>query len=98
MIIIANTYKVKEGMRDALVREILDLKMPERFRTQPGCVLFSYSMPIDEENILALVDVWADETSYEAHKTCAPAADWGKLREKYGISMASNQRFTGEKF
>lgn len=78
-------YKLKEGSRDALLTELKDHDLERRFRNEPGNIEYAYLIPVGETDVLRVLEVWEDEDSFEAHKTCEAAEVWGSLRPKYVI-------------
>lgn len=58
MIVCVNTYRVKPGLRNELVKEITGKNIPQKLRTLPGNLYFNFSAAVDDEDVLYLTDAW----------------------------------------
>ncbi len=83
MILVLCRYDVKNGALDALLKEMKEQKLEERFAGIPGCISFQYFTPIDGQNILMLVDKWEDEEKFTAHISTDTAKAFAAVKEKY---------------
>lgn len=85
MILYINTYKVKPGMMEALVKELNDSGVEEQFRSIPGNVVFTYSVAVKDEDTFYLVDLWEDEASFQAHLQSDALKVWHSIQDKYFV-------------
>lgn len=83
MILYINTYKVKPGMMDAMVKELNDSGIEEQFRSIPGNVVFTYSVAAKDADTFYLVDLWEDEASFRAHLQSDALKVWHAIKDKY---------------
>lgn len=58
MIVCVNTYPVKPGLRNELVKEITGKNIPQKLRALPGNLYFNFSAAVDDEDVLYLTDAW----------------------------------------
>lgn len=58
MIVCVNTYRVKPGLRNELVKEITGKNIPQELRALPGNLYFNFSAAVDDEDVLYLTDAW----------------------------------------
>ncbi len=91
MILVTCKYETKENAVKDLLKEIEELKLLEGFRAQPGNLSFDYYLPIDQDNVLFLVDTWEDDDAFTAHISCEPAKQFGALKEKYIVNTIFNK-------
>lgn len=58
MIVCVNTYRVKPGLRNELVKEITGKNIPQELLALPGNLYFNFSAAVDDEDVLYLTDAW----------------------------------------
>lgn len=56
MIMYVNSYKVKPGQMSNLIAELNASGCEEMFRSEPGNVMFNFSVAAKDEDIFYLVD------------------------------------------
>lgn len=95
MIIYINKYKIKPGTTEAMLEELNASGAEKLFRKQPGNVIFNFSIPAEEEDVLYLTDVWEDQASCDAHLTCEAMPLWHAVKDKYVIDKEI-RHFEGE--
>lgn len=91
MIMYVNSYKVKPGQMSNLIAELNASGCEEMFRSEPGNVMFNFSVAAKDEDIFYLVDAWEDEETFEAHKTCRAMPYWHAAKDKYIIDKTLNR-------
>lgn len=85
MILYINTYKVKPGMMDALVKELNDSGIEKQFRSIPGNVVFNYSIAAKGPDTFYLVDLWETEEGFQAHLKSDALKVWHAIKDKYFV-------------
>lgn len=58
MIVCVNTYRVKPGLRNELVKEITGKNISQELRALQGNLYFNFSAAVDDEDVLYLTDAW----------------------------------------
>lgn len=96
IVIYINEYTVKTGQRDALIKELNESGAQDIFRSQPGCICFNFSAPVNEPDKFYLTDAWADEESFQAHTKCAGIPLWHALKDKYFVGESVNRAYNAE--
>lgn len=85
-------YKTKAGMRDEFTAAIKAANLEERYRKQPGNIIFSFSVSFTEDDTAYLVDIWEDQETFNAHITCDVAPDLAAIKAKY-VEETTLERF-----
>ena len=62
------TYTVKPGLRSAFHQVILDEKLQESSRNEPGNLAYDYFLSVDNPDELLLVEKWTDMKSLDEHR------------------------------
>ena len=83
MILCMNTYRIRPGFMGRLLRDLRKSGIERAIAQLPGCLEFRFSVPIEEENLLYLTDIWQDEDSFEHHLLAAPTQTWAGLKDQY---------------
>lgn len=58
MIVCVNTYRVKLGLRNELVKEITGKNISQELRALQGNLYFNFSAAVDDEDVLYITDAW----------------------------------------
>ncbi|MCD8196503.1 MAG: antibiotic biosynthesis monooxygenase [Lachnospiraceae bacterium] len=85
MVLYMNRYVIRPGTLDEFVREINESKVEERFRAMPGNIKFDFAIPVKDQNMLYMNDLWADEETFEAHLHCDTVEIWHEIKNRYVI-------------
>lgn len=91
MVIYINKYNLKPGCLDQMIKELKECGAGDIFRAQSGCVMFSYSVDVEEPDVLYLTDVWEDEAAFQGHLKCPGIPLWHEVRDKYVIGKDSRR-------
>lgn len=83
MILCMNTYRIKPGHMDRLLRDLRKSGIEKTITQLPGCLEFRFTVPIEGENLLFLADLWQDEASFENHLHAPASLAWAKLKDQY---------------
>ena len=62
------TYMVKPGLRSTFHQIILDEKLQEASRNEPGNLAYDYFLSVDNPDELLLVEKWTDMKSLDEHR------------------------------
>ena len=76
-------YKVKAGKRDEFINELIEHKMIEKSRQEPGNVKYEVLMPIDSKDGIILSEIWTNKMEQQRHSMTAHYAVLGELKKKY---------------
>lgn len=79
-------YTLKAGTREAMIKEIKDADIEERYRKQPGNIMFNFSVPFTADDTIYLFDIWESKASFEAHMTCDVAPEFTAIKAKYVVA------------
>ncbi|MBE5997925.1 MAG: antibiotic biosynthesis monooxygenase [Lachnospiraceae bacterium] len=91
MILYMNRYFLKPGTREALVKELNDSGVEAMFRAMPGNIKFDFSIPVNEDNLLYMNDLWATQETFEAHLHCEAVDIWHEIKDRYVIDKDSRR-------
>ena len=80
------TYKAKDGMREAFVRELEENGTADLVRQEDGCLRYDYYYSAKDENELFLFEEWESEEKQQIHLTQPHIANIKKAKEKYMLS------------
>ena len=67
MVIISVRYRTKPCLRDAFVKALADERIAARTRTEPGNLAYEFSVPIDEEDTVCLLERWESADALLPH-------------------------------
>lgn len=74
-------YEMAEGTRDAFLKDLMDNKISESARQVKGCVQYQYMVPVDDPNLLVLMEKWESEDARQVHMA---APHFQKIQELKG--------------
>lgn len=83
MIVCVNTYRVKPGLRNELVKEITGKNISQELRALQGNLYFNFSAAVDDEDVLYLTDAWRSLSPrgvlYRKNSSPTVTTAWNKL-------------------
>jgi quinol monooxygenase YgiN len=91
MIVQAGTVRIRPGMRAAATPHVRALV--EGSRAEPGCHAFDASFDVEDDHLLRLFEVFADEAALEAHRRTPHFAAWRASWESAGIGDRKMKRY-----
>ena len=83
MIVLAGTIRIAEGMRAKALPHIH--AMIAASRAEPGCVAYSFSFDVADENLVRIFECFADEAVLQAHRESAHMQAWRAAWAEAGI-------------
>ena len=91
MIIVHVTYKMKPGTKEAYIKEVVDAKIEQGARKDPGNLAYEnyYSAFRDDEVIL--FEMWEDQASLTAHQTTPHNIALQDIKAKYVLETKIRQ-------
>lgn len=60
-------YQIKPGKRDEFLEKVIQNDIVAASRAEPGNDKYEYFKPVDSEDSLFLMEMWADGKAQEAH-------------------------------
>ena len=94
MIILNVTYTMKEGKKAADFQHELETSgLAPYCRKESGNICYRYYFPADGENLLFLLEKWADEEALTAHGKTENFAKIGELKTTF-VESAEIRKFT----
>ena len=76
----------------AFAEEMISSGTVDLIRAEPGNLRYEYYVPLDDPNVVLLIDSWTDQAAIDAHHASPMMATIAALREKYDLHM-SVERF-----
>lgn len=89
------SYQVKPGKRDEFLKKVKEQQIIEASKAEPGNFKYEYYIPTESENILFLIEIWANSEAQALHgktehykrlQTLKEEYVTDTVIEKYGIS------------
>lgn len=87
------TYTTLPGQRAAFHQIILDEQLQEASRNEPGNLAYDYFLSVDDQDVLLLVEKWADKQALDDHRLLPHFQRLQALKTQYikSVSMAKTQ-------
>ena len=83
MFVVAGTYLIKPGKRDAFVKEIYDQGIIGEFRKEKGNISYDYYYPNENPDGVFFVECWENPDAWEAHKVSPNTAKLQPVKSEY---------------
>lgn len=103
MIILIGSFEMESGQADALKSAMTALSTASR--KDKGCVMYSWNISAENENIVRLLEVWENEETLKAHLELPHVGVFVEVfvtakvkRHKINIFDADNMRALGVEF
>lgn len=90
------TYKVKAGKMQECIAALNEAKIAERYREQPGNVIYDFVVSTEEPNRIYLVDMWENQETFDAHQMSDVVPDMAAIKEQYIEETKLLYRFGGQ--
>jgi len=74
-------YKMAKGTRDAFLKDLMDNKISECAMNVKGCLQYQYFVPVDDPDLLLLIERWESEEAISVQKA---APHFKKVQELKG--------------
>ena len=71
----------------AFAEEMTSSGTVDLIRAEPGNLRYEYYVPLDDPNMVLLIDSWTDQATIDAHHASPMMATIAALREKYDLHM-----------
>lgn len=71
----------------AFAEEMTSSGTVDLIRAEPGNLRYEYYVPLDDPNMVLLIDSWTDQAAIDAHHASPMMATIAALREKYDLHM-----------
>lgn len=95
MIILDVRYRVKQGLREQFVAAVQEAAVIEQSQREQGNICYEYSYPVEQDNMVHLLEIWEDEAALEAHKQAAHFHHLAPLKAQF-IEETQIRRFQAE--
>ncbi len=79
-------YGKSENLKN-FVNEMINNKIVEKIRKQPGNLKYEYFFAHGDENQLLLIDKWESQTALDIHHSSKMMDEIISLRKKYELEM-----------
>ena len=80
-------YTGKNGSAKEFAREMTESGLVNKIRAEEGNERYEYFFPLDDPEIVLLIDRWRDQQALDAHHESEMTEEIAALREKYALSM-----------
>ena len=80
-------YTGKNGSAREFAHEMVCSGIVERIRSQAGNLRYEYVFPMDESEILILMDEWVNQEALNSHHKSPMMEEIAVLRKKYRLKM-----------
>ena len=87
MITVNLYYTGSNGSARAFAEEMVQSGTVAAIRAENGNVRYEYFFPMDDPEIVLLIDQWRDQAAIDAHHASPMMARIAALREKYDLHM-----------
>ena len=80
----------------AFAEEMISSGTVNLIRAEPGNLRYEYYVPLDDANMVLLIDSWTDQAAIDAHHASPMMATIAALREKYDLHMTVERFVSAE--
>lgn len=97
MITVNLYYKGTNGSARAFAQEMEASGIAEAIRAESGNLRYQYFQPLDDPEMVLLIDSWEDQAAIDAHHASPMMKQLAELREKYDLHMTV-ERFVSDDY
>ena len=97
MITVNLYYKGINGNARAFVDEMESSGIADAIRAEEGNLRYEYFQPLNDPEIVLLIDSWSDQEAIDAHHASPMMKQLAELRDKYDLHMTV-ERFVSEEY
>ncbi len=97
MITVNLYYKGINGNARAFADEIESSGIADAIRAEEGNLRYEYFQPLNDPEIVLLIDSWSDQEAIDAHHASPMMKQLAELRDKYDLHMTV-ERFVSEEY
>lgn len=80
-------YSGKGGSARAFAREMCEKGIVDAIRAETGNLQYEYFIPMQDDEMILLIDRWANQTALDVHHQSLMMQEIIALREKYDLHM-----------
>ncbi len=80
-------YEGKNKSARKFVEEMYSLGLVDKIRREEGNLKYDYYFPLENEEVVLLIDKWANQEALDKHHLLPLMDEISKLREKYDLKM-----------
>jgi quinol monooxygenase YgiN len=80
-------YKGENGSARRFAEEMISSGIVDRVRKEEGNEKYDYFFPMDDNDIVLLIDKWKDQEALDVHHKSKMMEEISVLREKYHLKM-----------
>ena len=84
-------YKGENGNARKFASEMVSSGIAERIRKEEGNLGYEYFFPMNDSEVVLLIDKWKDQESLDVHHKSSMMGEIARLREKYDLHMDVEQ-------
>ena len=95
MITVHLFYTGTSGSAMRFAKEMESSGIADAIRREEGNLRYQYYQPLDDPEMVLLIDSWKDQAAIDAHHASPMMAQLAALREKYDLHMKA-ERFVSE--
>lgn len=89
-------YSGKNGNAKKYAEEMISSGIVSDIRAEDGNIRYEYFFPMEDEEMVLLIDSWKDQQSIDIHHASPMMAKIMKLREKYDLHMKVERYISDE--
>ena len=96
MITVNIRYTGTNGSARAFADEMIASGTVAAIRAEKGNIRYEYYTPLDDQEMILLIDSWTDQAAIDAHHASPMMAMIAALREKYDLHMTVERFVSAE--
>lgn len=89
-------YTGKNGSARRFAEEMIATGTVDAIRAEPGNLRYSYFFPMEDPEVLLLIDSWQDQDAIDKHHASSMMGTIAALREKYDLTMQVERYLSDE--
>ncbi len=83
VILIHVTYKVKPGMRDEFIKNMMRENIIAETQSEEGNLMYRYHCPVDDQDEILLVEAWRHKDDIKSHLKTHHAARLAEIKRDF---------------
>lgn len=82
--ILANVrYSIKDGKREEFIEKLLEMKISDASRKEPGNIQYELTLPVDSSNDVCLMEMWTNWKEQKRHRLTKHYDLLSELKSRY---------------
>lgn len=81
-------YRIKSGKRSEFIEKILENKIIEYSKNEPGNIRYTVLLPVDSEDDVCIIEYWTNKTEQKKHSETEHYKKLTELKAEYVEDVA----------